>query len=393
LELGLTDAVPISLAVKYTFEEGELDLELFRSSLEELLDGDYWPLRGVLSGLSIVVFDPSSVDYFEISDRPDLTLSDVRNDATLAHGLVHAYLTYGDAVLRIRIARLADGYLVGVNISHSYADAHTLFRLFWAAWAARYSNRPIPRKVLNDRSALMFPPAGAVPKLSPHVLIVPTATLPPPPKLPERPEKTPGGCRGIRELFHVSDKELQTLQNLAGSGTTRQQALCALVWKALRVPQLVFPCNVRENERRFSPVLPFEHPGNGLFVHGGFCDDPKAAPLSELARLIKQGIDECTAEANASMVAYLDEIRFIPGQFATVPLGEKCAAITSWQHFEICPLFGSARPRSLWTTPDFPRFLLVITDGEPDGLDVHGHLDEVAAIRTVFRDLLADSEK
>jgi len=180
LKLAMTDMLPIPLTVKYTFEKGELDEDRLRVAVETLLEGDFWPLRGVLHGLSIVVDRPFP-EVFEVVERCDLCLCDVREDACLTDGLAYAALFDHCPVLKIRVTRLVDGHLIGVNISHSYADAHTFFRLFLPAVASQYSSLSFPHKIVNDRSLLSplssSPPTG---QLGPHYLVVPATDQPMP---------------------------------------------------------------------------------------------------------------------------------------------------------------------------------------------------------------------
>ena len=159
LQLAVVDAVPIPLTFKYTFELGELDVDRLRLALDTLLDGEFWPLRGVLHSLSIVVEEPFP-NPLEISERPDLFLADIQQDASLTDALVYASLLDHCPVLKIRLTKLADGVLLGFNISHAYADAHTFFRLFFPSLAAQYSGINFSVKILNDRSSFtpVIPP-------------------------------------------------------------------------------------------------------------------------------------------------------------------------------------------------------------------------------------------
>ena len=131
------------------------------------------------------------------------------------------------------------------------------------------------------------------------------------------------------------------------------------------------------------PPLPFGYSGNAQLIYGCLCEDVQATPLSELAQLVKAAIDGCTVEANSELLA-LHQETFASGQFLTYYFDEMCAGITSWTHSELCPAFGFAKPRSLWTLPEYPRKLICITDGEPDGLDIHGHPEEVISFREVL---------
>jgi hypothetical protein len=76
----------------------------------------------------------------------------------------------------------------------------------------------------------------------------------------------------------------------------------------------------------------------------------------------------------------------------TVPVGATCAGITSWLRCDTRPLFGTSRPRCLWTAPEYYRNLIQITDGEAgDGVDVHIHTDQVASVERVIESVLLQS--
>jgi hypothetical protein len=379
------------LSFVFTFERADLDVARLQSSLEELLDGDFWPLRGILRGMQIEVAEPFP-PYFQLTDRADLSMDDVRQDPALSSGLTQAALGQETPVLCVRLTVLQDGFLLGLNISHSYADAHTLLRLFWPAWASRYSGRDFPYQILNDRSPLTAgaPEAAAAGLVHPHMIVIPIAALPPPPALPLRPEKTAGGpSASMRGLLHLSDSTLQSLQQQAGCAT-RLKAVYTIAWKALGTRQLAFPCNVRESEPRWSPALPYGYTGNGIFLHGCFCDDIQTASLSELAAHYQAAVDGCTTEKNRELLAKLATVVSpTGGSFITVPMGLQCLAITSWTRSELCPVFGVGRPRAHWSAPHAYPHLLAITDGEPDGFDVHGHHEDIAKIRAFVDALLA----
>jgi hypothetical protein len=284
LPLGLLDDVPVTNQWKYTFEANELDVERLRRALDSLLSADFWPCRGVECGaelrIAVRTADNSNEDepLFAVVDRADLSLGDVRTDAALADALVLRPWRINARVLRMRVVQLSDGHLLGVNISHAFADAHTYFRLFFAKLAAVYSDRVFDVEIRNDRSA-MIPPAHSNAPLPSHFVVLPRSVFQRTPPAPvERPQKTPGGSVSVRQLMHVSGADLRALVARIGC-ETRLQALCAVVWKALGTPQLIFPADLRENERRWSPVIPFGYAGNPLIVLGCRCDDIASADV------------------------------------------------------------------------------------------------------------------
>jgi hypothetical protein len=384
LHLGVTDAVPIPLTFKYTFRHGELDEERLCDAIEVLLDGDYWPLRGVLHGLSITL-SPPYPPVLDIVHRQDLTLADIAEDAILTDGLAYEALLDHCAVLKVRVTRLLDGHLVGVNISHAYADAHTFFRLFFPALAAAYSGREIPHRALNDRSPLILSPSPShslTGQLGPHYIVMSAAQQPMPTKKEGCPEKV-AGRRSNRVLLSLSPSSINTIREIARSHT-RLAAVYATIWKALGVRHLIFPCNVRDSPTRWQPVIPYEYAGNAVFVHGAFCDTVTDATLSDLAKRFENATAECTSERNKELAMWMAEVTKDPrdGVFVTVPMDDDSVAVTSWTHCELAPLFGGIRPQCVWSWAEYPRHLLSITDGSGGGLDIHGHPDEISLIQS-----------
>lgn len=391
LRLGLFDDVPVTNQFKYTFDDAlnQLDVDRLRRALDALLDTDFWPCRGFVRSLTIDLdTDDDEEPIFATFHRPDLSLDDVRADAALADALALVPWHVGARVLRVRVIQLCDGHLLGVNISHAYADAHTYFRLFFAAWAARYSAREFGVSVLNDRSA-MIPDVVSCAPLPSHFVVLPRSRLAAhgPPAPAALPQKTPGGSQSVRQLLHISNFDLRALVTRI-SCQTRLQALYALLWKAVGTPQLIFPADLRENEQRWLPKIAYGYAGNPLVVLGCRCDDIATAPVGALAQLFKAAVDNCTVANNCATLASFGSVLESGEHFIQVPVGEQCAGITSWLHCDVRPAFGDARPQCLWTAPRYYRNLIQITDGEPDGVDVHVHVDQVATIEREMRKLM-----
>jgi hypothetical protein len=389
LALGLFDDVPVTNQWKYTFEANELDVERLRCALNSMVDGDFWPLRGFECGSELrIAVRPDEADdepMFALIDRADLSLSDVRTDAQLAHALVLRPWFATARVLRMRVIQLSDGHLLGVNISHAFADAHTYFRLFFAKLAAVYSDRAFNVDILNDRTA-MIPRVNSTSPLPSHFVVVSRSLFPkkPTPMPVEHPQKTPGGSVNVRQLLHISGNNLRSLVARIGC-ETRLQALYAIVWKALGTAQIIFPADLRENERRWSPVIPFGYVGNPLIVLGCRCDDIVSTDVATLARLFKAAVDACTFENNAATLASFGGVMQSGQNVISVPVGATCAGITSWLRCDIRPMFGTARPQCLWSAPQYYRNLIQITDGDDGGVDVHMHADQVASVENVIR--------
>jgi hypothetical protein len=439
LALGLNDAVPISLTFKYTFEAGEIDVDRLGASLRALIDSEaFWPLRGTLRGMQIQVPERLEMspaqggpDCFQVAERPDLSLAMIRSNAGLAQELTFAFLTEGDPVLAVRVTKLADGVLMGVNISHAYADAHTYFRIFLPAWAAAYggddSRGTIP-DVINDRSVFGKPaepcetaaaaaaesslpssghgddaaskshggnnvappaPPAPAPVPAPAFMLLPmeaflaaaTAAAAPTP-LSDAPA-VPDFARSTLRVPAATVKRLMAVSRTE----TRAEALFATIWKALDVGQISFPCNIRGSATRWRPVVPNEYAGNGIVLHRSHCFPRSAGalPLAELASLFRAAVHGCTAETNTAVLAELaGSVSARGGQLLTVAMSPFHAAITSWLRCETRPAFGAARPRCLWASMDHMRGLVCLTEAEPDGVDIHAHTEELAAIAAVI---------
>eukprot|EP00050_Salpingoeca_kvevrii_P010036 m.310765 g.310765 ORF g.310765 m.310765 type:complete len:421 (-) comp25893_c0_seq1:66-1328(-) len=400
------ERIPVPLCIMWTFASGDVDADRLAASLEALVvDGGFSLLRGIVRRDCIVVEAATRQVAIRV-DRPDLSLDILLDNVRLAHALLIAPLFEGAPVFEARIFQLADGVAVGLCASHALCDAHSLFSIIAAAWAAQYAGTPPPQP-LFDTNVLTPPsqPTSATPAAQmrademyqewPIVLSDPVwhpffetpeeAAMAPPP-----PQNRLRGMGSDWDRLYLSDALVDRIVAAAGA-VSRHPAVFALIWKALGVPSIFFPANVRENERRWSPPVPRNFVGNAFFLVSAVSTAMRGADVSlaELASIIRAAIDtQCTSEANQALLAVLEErvtqhlasstedILFVPG--------ETMFGISSWAHAGAAPMFGGAKPRLFRTNPAPLGFGFLMSGpdvGFTDGLCFSAHEQYTSVVR------------
>eukprot|EP00008_Paramoeba_atlantica_P002512 CAMPEP_0201502034 /NCGR_PEP_ID=MMETSP0151_2-20130828/83914_1 /ASSEMBLY_ACC=CAM_ASM_000257 /TAXON_ID=200890 /ORGANISM="Paramoeba atlantica, Strain 621/1 / CCAP 1560/9" /LENGTH=257 /DNA_ID=CAMNT_0047895595 /DNA_START=511 /DNA_END=1280 /DNA_ORIENTATION=- len=257
---------------------------------------------------------------------------------------------------------------MGVNISHSVCDSHSFFRLFWPALAARYREGPsasVPQ-ISFDRAPFQPPEEGSNKEeevvdldLSKEYFMMNDASkmpsMPPPLQLPESMAESIVGCVSFSSDFLVRLKKQMNAHS-------RHQALFAALWKATGIKGVCFPINIRENETRWCPSIPYNYMGNPLFFGGAVVEDPSSHSLSDLTQRIHQGLKESDPERNQKRLRYLwGNVK--EGMMVVGEMNDRLM-VSDWTHMDWKGDFGDGCfPELLFSTSFFPPSLIVTGDG------------------------------